>query len=458
MDESTSMRAGRAGVAILFSGLIFIQLVAAQARVGTTGTGSPGSGGVGGAAGVVPIPELAPLPLSQQLASLREPLPVETIVDAALEFSGASAAAASAAKDHLSGLLLKFRSEVVDVSDQGALAERALTFLHKNVFTSYSVTQTRVDTALESGVYNCVSSAVIYLALARSVGLSVAGVRTTDHAFDSVLINGQQVDVETTNPYGYNPGARKEFTDSFGKVTGFSYVPPGNYRDRRTIGEKELLSLILYNRVSEYMDGHQFKDAVQPAVSAFTLMGTDEMRKVMTIAFSNYVTWLSSRRDFSEAVQFVDAVRASFGGMVAMDQSRQDLYHNWVVGLLDDRQYDEAQTLLAQASTRAALDESDWNALSVALVQRQAQQEGDNGGAMAAAGVVAEALKKLGRQPALLQTYEAYVHNAFALLYNARRAVDAKAVIDQGLQVYPDSRTLLQDLDLARKALRGSRS
>ena len=70
------------------------------------------------------------------------------------------AAIAAAAKDRLSGLLLRFRSEVADVSDQSALAERALTFLHKNLFTSYSVLQTRVDSALETGVYNCVSSAV----------------------------------------------------------------------------------------------------------------------------------------------------------------------------------------------------------------------------------------------------------------------------------------------------------
>jgi hypothetical protein len=192
-------------------------------------------------------------------------------------------------------------------------------------------------------------------------------------------------------------------------------------------------------------------------VSAFTLMGTEETRKVMTIAFSNYVTWLSSRRDFSEAVQFADAVRASFGGIVAIDQSRQDMYHNWAVSLLDDQQYSDAEALLAQPAARTSLDDSDWTALSVALVQRQAQQEGDNDGAMAAAEVVAAGMKKLGRQPVLLQTYEAYVHNAFALLYNARRPVDAKAVIDQGLQVYPDSRMLLQDLDLAKKALRGGR-
>ena len=440
-EVSSAMRKGAAAAAILFSTLIFMQALPAQARTGIT-----------------PVAELTPLPLSQQLSTMREPIPVETIVDASLGFSGASDTAAAAAKDRLSGLLLKFRAEVTDVNDQSVLAERALTFLHRNLFTSYSVLQTRVDTALETGVYNCVSSAVLYMILARSVGLSVGGVRTSDHAFTSVLVNGQQIDVETTNPFGFNPGAKKDFTDSFGRVTGFAYVPPGSYSDRRSIGEKELLSLILYNRVSEYMDGRSFRDALQPAVSAFALMGSDETRQVMTIAFTNYITWLSTRQEFPLAVQFTDGVKASFGGIVNIDQPRRDMYHNWIVNLLDTRLFADADALLSQPSTRAALDDDDWTALSVAVVQRLAQAQGDNSGNIAAAGVVAEALKKLGRQPALLQTYEVYIHNAFATLINARKAVDAKAVVDQGLVVYPDSRMLQQDLDIAKKALKGNRS
>lgn len=435
------MRRPAAAFAIVFVHLIFMQAVTAQARTG-----------------IIPVTELNPLPLSQQLSTMREPIPVETILDASLGFSGASEAAASAAKDRLSSLLVKFRGEVSDVSDQSVLAERALTFLHKNLFTTYSVLQTRVDTALETGVYNCVSSAVLYMILARSVGLSVGGVRTTDHAFAFVLVNGQQIDVETTNPLGFNPGAKKDFTDSFGKLTGYTYVPPGSYRDRRTIGEKELLSLILYNRVSEYMDGRSFRDALQPAVSAYTLMGTDDTRQVMTIAFNNYITWLGMRQEFPTAIQFTDAVKASFGGLLNMDEPRREIYHNWVVTLLDARAFSDADALLSQPSAKAALDDADWTSLSVAVVQRLAQAEGDTGGNLAAAGVVADALKRLGRQPALLQTYEAYVHNAFAVLYNARKPVDAKALIDQGLAVYPDSRMLQQDLDLARKAIKDNRS
>ena len=423
--------------AILFAGLLTVQPVLSQSHPA-----------------LQTFPELAPLPSSEQLSTMREPLPVETIVDAALEFSGASDTSAAAAKDKLVALLRRFRDEVADVTEQAALAEKALLFLHKNLLTTYAVLQTRVDTTLDTGVFNCVSSAVLYMIVARSVGLSVGGVRTSDHAFCSVLVNGQQVDVETTNPDGFNPGAKKEFTDSFGKVTGFRYVPPGHYGDRRAIGEKELLSLILYNRVSEYGDSRFFRDALQPAVSAYALIGSEEMRRVMGIAFTNFVTSLGVRQDYPQAVQFMDAVKASFGGTVDLTQPRRDMYHNWVVSLIDANSILDAETLLSQPGAKAALDEADWTNLSVVVIQQRAQSEVEMGGFLAAAGIVTDAMARMGKIQPLLQTYEAYMHNAFAQLFNARKIANARAVIDQGIAAYPESRMFQQDLELLKKAPR----
>jgi hypothetical protein len=423
--------------AYVFGFLIFIQSLGAQART------APAA-----------YPELAPLPLSEQLSALREPLPVDTIIDAALQFSGATDPDAAASRERLAALMAKFRSEVADVTSSAELAERALAFLHRNLFTSYSFLQTRVDTALQSGVYNCVSSAVLYLIVARSVGLSVSGVRTTDHAFCTVLVNGQQVDVETTNPLGYNPGSKKEFTDSFGKVTGFSYVPPGSYSDRRPIGEKELLSLILVNRVSEDLEERAFRDALRPAVSAYTLVGSEDARQVMKVAFSDFVSWMGIRRDFAQGIQFIDAVKASFGGSVDLEQPRRDLYHNWVVSALEAGTYADADALLAQPGARATLGDADWTDLSVGSVERRAAADSATNGNASAAAVVADGLKRLGRQAALLQNFEAYAHNAFAQLYNAKKFTEARAVVDQGLVTYPDSRLLQQDLDLVKKQSR----
>jgi len=151
-------------------------------------------------------------------------------------------------------------------------AEFILNYMHKNILKSYSPYQTRVDTLLSNGRYNCVSSAVLYVILCKSTGLDTSGVMTKDHAFAMVHINGQDIDVETTNAYGFDPGNRKEFHDSSGKITGFAYVPQINYRDRQTISQIELVSLILSNRISDLGRSNDFSAAVPLAVDRAALL------------------------------------------------------------------------------------------------------------------------------------------------------------------------------------------
>ena len=103
---------------------------------------------------------------------------------------------------------------------------------------------------------------------------------------------------------------------------------------------------------------------------------------------------------------------------------------------------------------KAALDDADWTNLSVVVVQQRAQAEVEMGGYLAAAGIVNDAMTRLGRIQPLLQTYEAYMHNAFAQLYNAKKIANAKAVIDQGIAAYPESKMFQQDLELLKKAQR----
>jgi len=149
-------------------------------------------------------------------------------------------------------------------------------YLHRNVFTSYSLMQTRVDTVFTNGRFNCVSSSVLYMLLAKSIGLNVSGVKTIDHAFVMVHIDGEDIDVETTSRHGFDPGNRREFHDEFGRITGFVYVPAQNYHDRQTITPIELVSLIMSNRISELESRNRFPEAVPLAIDrAALLTGND---------------------------------------------------------------------------------------------------------------------------------------------------------------------------------------
>jgi len=151
-------------------------------------------------------------------------------------------------------------------------AEYILKFMHKNIIKSYSLYQTRIDTMLSTGRYNCVSSAVLYMVLCQSLGINAKGVMTKDHAFITITIGDTDIDVETTNAYGFDPGNRKEFHDQFGRLTGFSYVPAKNYRDRQTISRIELVSLIMNNRIVDHERQNQFADSVPVAIDRAALL------------------------------------------------------------------------------------------------------------------------------------------------------------------------------------------
>jgi len=175
--------------------------------------------------------------------------------------------------------LEKIRTAVEALNKTGELpssgrekAEFILTYMHRNILKSYSLYQSRIDTIFSNGSYNCVSSAVLYMILCTAAGIDVSGVVTKDHALAMVHINGEDIDVETTNRYGFDPGNQKEFHDQFGKTTGFAYVPARNYRDRQTIGKIELISLILNNRISDHERQNRYSDSVPLAIDMAALL------------------------------------------------------------------------------------------------------------------------------------------------------------------------------------------
>ena len=178
----------------------------------------------------------------------------------------------------------RFESAVVSLNNSAGLplsgrerAEYIFDFMHRNYLRAYSLYQTRVDTIFTNGSYNCVSSSVLYMILCESAGINTSAVITKDHAFIMVHIDGQDIDVETTNRYGFDPGNRREFHDQAGRLTGFTYVPAQNYTDRQTIGKIELISLILNNRIADLERRNGFTDAVPLAVDRAALLFGDSL-------------------------------------------------------------------------------------------------------------------------------------------------------------------------------------
>jgi tetratricopeptide (TPR) repeat protein len=116
-----------------------------------------------------------------------------------------------------------------------AKAEQLLKFLHKEAMaTGYESGQTDLHGILDTGKYNCVSSAVLYNVIGRRLGLDLRAVEIPEHVF-SVLCDGdKRIDVETTNAQGFDP------SDATGRKK-------HSAAERREVGEEGLAAIIAYN-------------------------------------------------------------------------------------------------------------------------------------------------------------------------------------------------------------------
>lgn len=391
-----------------------------------------------------------PIAAVEELAAAEEPLAAETFIRSALIFSGVPQQQLDRLEAQIQAHIEDLRERLDEVTDPRAQAEFALAYMHETALRRYDERQTALDVLLDRGGYNCVSSGVLYAILLKALGLPVWGVRTADHAFCRVQAGDQAFDVETTSPFGFDPGTRKEFTDDFGRITGYSYVPPSNYADRRDIGEKELLALILYNRTAFASERRDYPGAVPPAVDAHALLADEESRERLITSLLNLASWYGMSGRFSEALEFLDsAVRRYENDRLGALQG--DLTHNWILSLIQKGEYSTAERLLDSRQSQGRITEGQWRELTVYLYQVRAQKQAHadfNG----AARLILEGLNKVGSDQNLSKSYEVYIHNSVVTLARNARYEEALAVLEEALLQLPGSSVLLKDRSMVLEA------
>ena len=422
------------------------------------------------------IPRLLPDSMAVKLGSRNEPIDLNEIIDASLIFSDVDDTMLRDYRKNFKARVKEFSLAAASIMDPVALAEKVLYFMHEKLLVLYEEPQTRIDVMLDTGRYNCVSSAVLYLVLARSVGLQVKGVKTKDHAFCIVTIGDKEYDVETTNIYGFNPGEKREFLDKFGHITGYSYVPPTNYSSRQETGEKGILALILQNRSSILNTKEQYREAAGTSINAYFLMQDRGTYDKMVASIMNVATYHNQNEDYDKAIDFLDQVLEDLGesiGSILGDSSRQvfaadpkltgqkgDILHNWIVTLFKEKDLEKARTLIEEQFNNGELNEQQRRSYMVHIYQVKAQEISQGQNYLEALHCIEEGIDLLGGDENLLNSrnvyrhnYEAKIHNAMAGAFNAGKYEEAKALIEKALEQIPDSVNLKKDLELIEKVL-----
>ncbi|MEM9425036.1 MAG: hypothetical protein AAF975_09665, partial [Spirochaetota bacterium] len=205
--------------------------------------------------------------------------------------------------------------------------------------------------------------------MARAFGLEAQGVGTYDHAFVSVILGDRRhIDVETTSEYGFDPGQKKEFFDTFTSTTGLVYVPKQQYAKRATLSDAEFIGLILQNRLyilNQYNKNFRVLEQMIPlAADLATLTQSDQDVQNFFSMVSQYSFQLSEEGRVSEAFRYTDMVLQTYGSRESIVKVRNAIAYNDVFRLIGAKNFREADKRLLRYRSANLLDREAYQTLS----------------------------------------------------------------------------------------------
>lgn len=428
-----------------------------------------------------------------RIGRMNEPLPVDILIRSSLIASGVGD---ENLETYIRRLITLVDSAPPASGDNAADGEVLLQWMHDEILSRYIEPQTSLDVLLDRGTYNCVSSAVLYLILARSRDIPVHGVLTNDHAFCRIPGPDRDdgIDVETTTAYGFDPGIRKDAVDSFTGRTGFSYVPPGNYRQRRNIDEKELISLIYQNRISALQKSGRWDDTIGLSRDRWELSGSESAETDFRTSITNYAAEMDRKRKQLEGLRFLNDAALSLGNDHGLENTASSLLGNAVAfslragriddaeAILDDSEltalvpgpfvdqrrrdvaerkleivvksgdFDEAVSAADAAWADGLIDRGRWEEFTLYLWSTEARRT-SNGGKWVDGwrflNAAPSRVQSISRWDAMEETYRHNAiityHNRFADALRRKSNNDAREILDEALGLFPDAPVLQQD-------------
>ncbi len=238
------------------------------------------------------------------------------------------------------------RQSLPEQAGQEEKAQRILEMLHRRVLTGgYELGATELPSALDDGRFNCVSATVLFVCLAKDLGLDARAVESTGHVAAEVLLHGKPVRVETTCSRWFRLSAEQRKRQSAAiagrqrQMPGYRPVEPLPHSGRRagdravSAGHKplaaqpdsppraitpvQLVAAIYYNRGVDLLLAEQFEAAASCNAKALLLDRQNRLAWGNLLAtLNNWAVHLAKAGKHTEAVELLE------GGLVLAPEYR----------------------------------------------------------------------------------------------------------------------------------------
>jgi hypothetical protein len=236
--------------------------------------------------------------------------------------------------------------ENTDLKIQKKAAENILFFLHSSVFKYYNPDSSTIDLIIDKGEFNCVSSSILYAIFLKKYGFESFGIETSDHVFIEIEFQDEKIDVETTNKFGYDPGRKKEVLDDLGKLTGFSYVPAKDYKNRNKIDLKKLLFLVYHNSANLFFLKGNYIKASNLGYIISQGRNDNKGKEDFNAYLNNYLVILNNSKKYQQGIDLINSFLVYFGMMENLINLRFDLIGNFISDWIEYKNYEDIKNYL----------------------------------------------------------------------------------------------------------------
>lgn len=228
-------------------------------------------------------------------------------------------------------------------------AELIMKVMYDSVLSNYSRRQTKLSVMFKTGNYNCVSSSLLFLALAKDCGLDARVQETSVHAFITVYTkDGQKFDVETTNPAGVNPGEKKMISQNSSGSKKYTIVPKTYYSNRVEISDRKAVTLPAKNICAELSDRNEFEKGIPLAASVYEFVTKEKaaVRKDYDAMCANFAAYANQNSQYEAALKLLRAVMDHYGKSDLLVRNYNDIAYNAVAESCNINDFKNARNLL----------------------------------------------------------------------------------------------------------------
>jgi tetratricopeptide (TPR) repeat protein len=218
-------------------------------------------------------------------------------------------------------------------------AQAVLEFMHRRILAAgFQQDGTDLSAALDNGRFNCVSSTVLFLALARGCGLEVEAVAEPAHVFCRLLLERGSRDVQTTDPRAFDT-ARAESARQPAESIPSSPARP--------LSETGILALVYYNAGVARLARSEFSQALEANERALRLdPGHREARANLLATYNNWALECVRQGKHRQAIELLNRARAHAKGQPQLTANLRAIYQGWAAEHVQAGRYKEALAVL----------------------------------------------------------------------------------------------------------------